>query len=214
MSRNGGYIGYDATPTLWQPIRGVWGMADVGLARRRGTWPLIAFEDLFDTDTSALYTQIADAAATWTIASGELVGDGGTQAMFTRTGISVSDVAVEADCNHAHDGGLVLRVTDVNNYYLLKLDDDSGGEPSMNLRIFKRVAGTYTTLVQTDISWTRGVSKTVRFEAINTALKAYVDGTQLLSTTDSAHTGPGGIGVRHHSSGTAAKYQALRMWAY
>ena len=38
MGWNGGYLGYDATPTPGQPIRGVWGMRDVYLQTLRGDW--------------------------------------------------------------------------------------------------------------------------------------------------------------------------------
>ena len=38
MGSNGGYIGYDATPTGDGTAPGVWGMRDVYLAKRRGTW--------------------------------------------------------------------------------------------------------------------------------------------------------------------------------
>ena len=169
-----------------------------------------ANEDTFATDTTSLYTQYADANATWAVSGGELVATGGTQAVFIRNGLSYTDVAIEADSNYAHDGGLILRFVDNSNYYLLTLSDDSGVLPSNNLRIFKRVAGAFAQLgSSSDITWTRGTSKTIRFQVSGTTLTASVDGTQVMSTTDSAFAGPGGLGMRN-SSGGISKCQAFR----
>ena len=168
-------------------------------------------EDTFDTDSTSQYTQVADANATWAIASGELTATGGTQAKFIRNGTSYTDVVIEADINTAGDGGLVLRFVNSSNYYLLVLCDDSGTAPSQNIRIFKRVGGAYTQLAQADISWARGTSKTIRFRAAGTALTAFVDGQQVASATDSAHAGPGGVGLRNHAGGgNVSKFQAFR----
>ncbi|MBC7162689.1 MAG: hypothetical protein H5U26_11375 [Immundisolibacter sp.] len=168
-------------------------------------------EDTFDTDSTSQYTQVADANATWAIASGELTATGGTQAKFIRNGTSYTDVVIEADINTAGDGGLVLRFVNSSNYYLLALYDDSGAAPSQNIRIFKRVGGAYTQLAQANISWARGTSKTIRFRAAGTALTAFVDGQQVASATDSAHAGPGGVGLRNNAGGgNVSKFQAFR----
>lgn len=209
MGSNGGYIGYDATPTGDGKAPGIWGMRDVYLARRRETWPHIV-EDTFDTDSTAQYTQSSDGAATWAISGGELVATGGTQSVFIRNGTSYADVVIECDINHAYDGGLVLRFVNNSNYYLLVLADDSSANPSQNLRIFSRVAGSFTLLGEADVTWARGTSKKIRFRAVGTALSASVEGTQVLSVVDSAIAGPGGVGVRNNSAGQQAKYQALR----
>lgn len=168
------------------------------------------YEDTFDTDSTSQYTQYSDAAATWAISGGELVATGGSQSVFIRNGTSYTDVKIEADINHAYDGGLVLRFINNSNYYLLVLNDDSTPSPTQNLRAYKKVSGTYTLLNQTDITWARGTSKTIRFEAAGTALTASVDGVQVISVTDSALAGPGGVGMRHNTSGEQAKYQAFR----
>jgi len=167
-------------------------------------------EDTFDTDSTAQYTQYSDAAATWAVSGGELVATGGTQAVFIRNSTSYANVVIEADINHAYDGGLVLRFINNSNYYLLALYDDSGANAN-NLKIFKRVGGTFTAIGSAvNITWTRGTSKTIRFQASGTTLTAFVDGTSVLSVTDSAIAGPGGVGMRNHTAGTQAKYQAFR----
>lgn len=166
-------------------------------------------EDTFDTDSTASYTQFADTAATWAISGGELVATGGSQSVFIRDGTSYTDVAVEADINHAHDGGLVLRFADNANYYLMALHDDSGAVPSKNIRLYKRLAGSFTELINADIAWARGTSKRIRFQAAGTTLTALVDGVEVWSASDSSHAGPGGVGMRNHA-GQQTKFQAFR----
>ena len=167
-------------------------------------------EDTFDVDSTAQYTQYSGSPATWVISGGELVATGGSQSVFIRNGTSYADVAIEADINHAHNGGLVLRFTDVNNYYVLILSDDSGADPAKNVDLFKRVAGTFTRLTSANITWARGTSKTIRFHAVGTTLSANVGGVQVLTTTDSSHAGPGGVGLRNSDAGGQSKYQAFR----
>ena len=189
---------------------GVWSLREVADALRKGI--VIPDDgDFFDTDTTAQYTQYADTNATWAISGGELVATGGDQAVFVRNGISDTDVAIEVDCNFADDGGMVLRFIDNNNYYLLTIIDDSGSTPSQNFIIYKRVAGTFTALgSSSNITWPRGTSKTIKFRVSGTTLTAYVDGTQVISTTDSALAGPGGVGMRNKLAGKQSKYQAFR----
>ena len=207
---NGGMIGRRNVPGV-DSISGAWSMREIADAVRAGAWPPY---DLFDTNSTAKYTQVADAAGTWAVSGGELVATGGNQALFIRNAVSFEDGWVEADINHAYDGGLVLRFIDNSNYYLAVLVDDSGPAPTQNIRIFKRVGGAYTQLGSgIDITWTRGTSKTIRFKASGTALTAFVDGVSVLSVTDSAIAGPGGIGLRNQIGGQQSKFQAFR-WVF
>ena len=167
------------------------------------------YEDTFDVDSTGSYTQSSDSPGTWSIASGELSGINGTQSVFIRNGTSYTDVKIECDINQAQDAGLVVRFINNSNYYLLALADDSSVTPTQNLRLFKRVSGTYTQLASADITWARGTSNTVRFSASGTTLSALVNGTSALSVTDSALSSPGGVGMRNNAS-TASKYQAFR----
>lgn len=177
----------------------------IGLARG------VANEDTFATDTTAQYTQYADASATWAIASGELTATGGIQSVFIRNGTSYIDTAIEADMDTAGDAGLVLRFVNNSNYYLLALYDDSGAAPSQNIRIFKRVGGAYTQLAQANITWTRGTSKTIRFQAEGTNLTGFVGGISTVSATDSSISVAGGVGMRNNSGGgNVSKYQSFR----
>ena len=205
---NGGMIGRRNVPGV-DGYSGVFSLREIADARRAGVWPHGI--DPFDNDSTAQYTQSSDSAATWAISGGELVATGGTQSVFIRNGTSYTDVAIEADVNHAHDGGLVLRFVDNSNYYLLALSDDSGAQPTLNLRFFKRVAGTFTAITAgTNTTWARGTSKTVRFSIAGTTLKAFLDGVETVSATDSAHAGPGGVGMRNNTAAQSSKFQAFR----
>lgn len=206
---NGGLIGKRNVPGV-DGFSGVWSLREIANARRAG----VSFPstDFFDDDTTAQYTQYADAVATWAISGGELVATGGTQSVFIRNGTSYTDTAIEIDINRAHDGGLILRFVDNSNYYLLVLSDDSGGAPSANLRMFKRAAGTFTALHGgVNITWARGTSKTILFKAVGTTLSARVDGAEVASLVDASHAGPGGVGMRNSGeSGSQANFQAFR----
>lgn len=203
---NGGRIGKRNVPVI-DGASGIWSLQEIADAARLG---LRFNSDLFDTDTTSLYTQYADTAGTWAISGGELVATGGGHTVFIRNGTSYTDVAIEADINYIYDGGLVLRFIDNSNYYLAVLGDDSGSAPTQNVRIYKRVSGAFTQLGSSvDIVWTRGVSKTVRFQAVGTTLQVFVDGVSQLSVTDSAIAGPGGVGMRNSSS-QQSKFQAFR----
>jgi hypothetical protein len=205
---NGGVLGRRNVPGV-DGLSGVWSVQEIANMRRKGiSWDAL---DLFDSDTTAQYTQFADAAGTWAIANGELVATGGSQAVFIRNGASYTDVAVEVDLNWAVDGGIAFRFIDNSNYYLAVLSDDSSSS-GIDIQMFKRVAGSFTQLGgNIDLQWPRGMTRRFRITAVSTTLKVYVDDWEFLSVSDSTHAGPGGIGVRNNGGGmNASKYQALR----
>ena len=208
---NGGVLGRRNVPGV-DGFSGVWSMREIADARRAGVWISWDGVDLFDTDTTAQYTKHGEPSVTWAVAAGELTvsGSGGISA-FIRNGTSYTDTSVEADINQADDSGLVLRFIDINNYYNLTLFDDSGGAPSENLRIVRVSGGTETKLKTANFAWTRGVSKTIRFQVSGATLTGFVDGVQTIQTTDSTHAGPGGVGMRAWGGATwDSKFQAFR----
>lgn len=203
---------YDETDTLRRTVTGITGNSYTW-STEAGDSGLYTNEDTFAADSTASYTQYADTAASWAVSGGELVATGGVNALFIRNATSYSNIVVETDINYVYEGGLVLRFIDNSNYYLLALSDDSGNNPPQNIRLFKRVGGAFTSLGTAGITWARGTSKTIRFQASGTTLTAYVDGASVLSVTDSSIAGPGGVGVRNHMSGEQSKYQAFRWGA-
>lgn len=199
---------YDETDTLRRTVTGITGNSY--------TWSTEAAdsgfinEDTFDSDTSANYTTFGP--GTWSISGGELLGVGGNaENGFIRNGVSFADGYIEVDSNYAYDAGLILRFVDSLNYYILFLADDSGWVSTNNIRLYKFVAGAATQLTaDINIAWTRGTTKTIRFEASGTTLRGFVDGSQVITATDSTFSAAGGAGIRSFEVGFQSKFQALR----
>lgn len=172
--------------------------------------------DDFSTDTTSLYTMDkATGSPAGSISGGVLTinaSTSGEEAAYTRNGTSILDGYVEADIDYAQDSGLVGRYQSYSTYYLMTACDDSGSNPSANIRLFKRVSGTYTQIGTANITWPRGTQKTVRLSFFGSAIKALVDGVEVISVTDTGITSAGRIGVRANAPGSGPynKYNALR----
>lgn len=158
------------------------------------------WQDLFDTDQiAAQYTSGGDTAATWAVSGGKLSGTGGDQATLVKNSLSLQDIEIEINSDQAHDGGIIARQQDNNNYYLLQVGDDSGVDPLTNLQIYKRVGGTFTRLVTADVTWPRGTSKLIKFVLNGSKLEVYFDGSKVISITDTSITATGSMGFRNNS---------------
>lgn len=171
--------------------------------------------DDFNSDTSSLYVMYkAGGNPVPSISGGVLTitaSTGGEEAAYVRTGTSILDGYVESDIDYAPDSGLVGRFVDYSNYYLLTACDDSGSNPSDNIRLFKRVSGVYTQLGSANITWSRGSQKTIRLQFSGSSIKGIVDGAEVISVTDTGISAAGNIGVRANgTSGTQNKYNELR----
>jgi hypothetical protein len=174
--------------------------------------PALANSDDFSVNTIASYTETHDTGTpVWSVSGGAMhaTGIAGMQSTLRRNTFSQADVAVECDILSADDDGLVLRFADQSNFYLMTLADDTSSLNAQNIRIFKRVAGTFTQLGSSvDLTWVRGVAKTFRFTATGSALNAYMGGVLQLSVTDATITAAGAIGMRANASSSAV--DALR----
>jgi hypothetical protein len=187
-----------------QRMRRRWSVNDLGIAALVGLPPLVNNDD-FSTNTLASYTQHQDSGSpVWTISSGALSGASafGLQATLIRNGFSAANCSVECSSGQMNDAGIVLRYQDQNNFYLLALSDDSGANPTANMRLFKRVAGTFTQLGSSvNITFARNVdTPRFRLTASGTSLIAYFNGVAQISVTDSAISAAGGIGARSSSA--------------
>lgn len=169
--------------------------------------PVVNVDD-FSTDTSSQYTLTKDGSgsASIVVSGGQLYVDHtvayvlGDQVSVTRNGTSIADGYVEIETDYQDDGGLLGRFTDQSNFYLAAVYDDSGRAGGINLRLYKRVAGGFTQLGSgQNFTWTRGTKKTVRLTMSGTTISVSVDGTTLISVTDSSHTSAGKIGVRSNN---------------
>jgi hypothetical protein len=156
------------------------------------------YTDPFNDNTLPSYT-LYNTTAAWSVASGKASADSSARhSLALRDGLSFADGWVETSSSQIPDGGLVLRVQDSANYYLLAIRDDSRYGHS-NIQIYEFNAGIETDLTpQLDISWPASTSKTVRFEASGTTLSAYVDGVLEAQATDGTFSS-GGAGLRHNS---------------
>lgn len=194
------------------------------------------FVDTFSTNTSAAYTSTnygsgANGTWTWDTANSRLIGSGGTNAVLQYGGAALygsaiygvsyygadphftqPDMDVLADFNWSDGGGLFVRMTDANHLYYAIVNDASASSNPNTLRLFKYVAGVVTQLGTTQtIAFTRGSYVRVKLDAQGTTISVSLNGTQLISVTDSSITG---AGVSGFLCGTKIQAYSLRVQPY
>jgi subtilisin family serine protease len=175
--------------------------------------PTPAGEDPFDTNTLGSYT-IYNTPGAWSISGGFLNADASaTQSVVIRNGATVANGYVETETDEVSDGGLVLRFQSSGNYYLMAIRDDSRFGYA-NVEIYRATNGAFTRIAgPVDLAFTRGGSRTVRFEANGSTLKAYLDGVVVLQATDATYAS-GGLGLRHDNTrmeaGITSRFNVLR----
>lgn len=159
-------------------------------------------EDSFTRNTLASYENVAlGEVGTWQIAAGALTARGpAIQNVLVRQDASFLDGYVEAVSSRADDGGLVLRFTSESRYYLLAFRDDSAPSPrgNLNLAVYRRAEGEFREIARSDVSWPRGQSRTVRFEAAGDMLRVYLNGELVEDVWDPEPLPAGRVGVRHY----------------
>lgn len=157
------------------------------------------YTDPFNDNTLSSYTRYNPPTA-WSVSSGKMSADSTAKhSLAIRSGLTFANGWVETVTSDIPDGGLVLRMQDSANYYMLAIRDDSRYSHS-NIQIYEFNAGVETALTaQLDINWSANTSKTVRFQASGSTLSAYVDGVLAAQATDSTFTS-GGAGMRSHSA--------------
>ena len=162
--------------------------------------PAESGEDRFDTRESLeRYQAYSDGAEKWTVLGGSLLGIGpADQSVLIRRRATMADGWVEAVSSRADDGGLVLRFRAPDDYYLLAFRDDAAPAPrgTYNLALYHHVGREYREIRRADIRWTRGTSRTIRFEAEGEPVMDVVPTP--LSNDPAPGTGPGGFGVRNY----------------
>lgn len=167
--------------------------------------------DTFLTGALSSYT-LHNTTGAWSVVSGQLVADSSArQSVAVRTGLTIANGYVQTETSQSPDGGLVLRFLDKDNYYLLAIRDDSKYDYA-NIQISKFVNGVASDLSdQYDIDWPANTTKTVKFEASGTTLKAYVDNTLIVQVVDPSFPS-GGAGLRGNSGSglnLVSKYNEL-----
>lgn len=160
--------------------------------------------DGFGDNTLDVYSVVADAGNGWAIANGELTGTGPvTNSLLLWNSLEITDGWVEAESLRADDGGLVMKMIDINNYLMLAFRDDGapGALGAQNLALIRRSGGVYSTLLTKDVAWPRGSRHTVRLETAGTKLIVYFDGASVGEVPDAATPGIAGrVGMRHNGT--------------
>src|SRR6202043_3880411 len=127
---------------------------------------------------------------TWNFdtANSRLTIASGASALLLWTAISTSDVDIILDADQINQGGLVWRETSASNFYELDIFDSASNAGSTNIvQLYKVVANVKTQLGSNiAISFTRGTYKRFHVLMVGTAITVYMDGVQLISTTDSS----------------------------
>jgi len=124
---------------------------------------------------------------------------------------NIENVSVEVEIDYAQEAGLVARLEDNSNYYLLQISDDSGYNPTKNLIITKRVGGAFTELGSADVVFGRDTSHRARLEVNGSSLKAYFDDVEVISLTDSAISAAGRMGLWNNVGGAVANFYDLHV---
>lgn len=107
---------------------------------------------------------------------------------YTPNGTYTADQYMEVDIVSAGEGASVIvfaNYVDPNNHYALSINLTS-------ISIFKRIAGTPTTLVSTTHA---GLPAKFRIDRIGNDVVAYINGVQVLTATDTGVAGSGKPGI-------------------
>jgi hypothetical protein len=183
--------------------------------------PRPSTEDTFAALPLSRYSAYSDKGYPWAVGPASLQGNGvGLQSVLIRKSVFLDDGWVETVIDSADDGGLVLRFSDNENYYLLAIRDDRAPFPRNidNLQIYRRSGtgqGGFVSLWRTDVTWPRGIPHRIRFEAKRDQLMVYFDGHRLAEISDTQHLHGRGIGVRHYGNSAAwiTRYRRLS-WGF
>jgi hypothetical protein len=181
------------------------------------TDPVPVTEDSFAPGALSKYTAISDSGNPWSLGTNTLQGNGiAINGVLLRDSVSAKDGWVEAVADSLDDGGLVLRFSDNEHYYLLAMRDDAAPSPfaGNNLQIYRRTGpgqGAFTSLWVRDVVWARGTSHRVRFEADGDSLRVYMDAVRVGAVRDAPSLTGARLGVRHYGGAASwvSRYRHL-----
>jgi hypothetical protein len=174
-----------------------------------------SFDDDFSTDPTVAgkYTQLADTPQTWTWASGRfnVPATVVNSTMHPGTG-KFANCKVRAIVNSA--AGLVLRQTDVNNYYHATFNDSSVSGSANTMNVFIRSGGTFSGIATAIAipTWTAGTDALIEFEVIGSQLRAWFNGTLCGTWTNTTLSAAGFVGMR--ATGIAASFNSFGVTVY
>jgi hypothetical protein len=122
---------------------------------------------------------------------------GGTNAVLLLTGVSAKDTDKYLDFDQSDQAGLVWRWADASNFYELDIFDASSSTGTTNkIRLYKVVANVKTQLGgDVAVTLTRGYKYRLHLSMIGTAINVWIEGVNLISTTDSSLSAAGKVGI-------------------
>jgi len=163
------------------------------------------FLDDFSKDLSKWGAAIEEQATTWQIEAEELSAEHALAGFSIKPTLNTySDLVIVAKAKLIVVGdnkqvGVAARVTDTSNFYVFRII--YADAPSVyRVDITKRVAGTYTLLASYAFTASAGVWYKLKFFLNGSALKAWKDGADLISVTDTSHaSGYAGCWIANNS---------------
>lgn len=158
--------------------------------------------DTFGSNSSPSYLQTIRTGGTagvffWDTLNSRLSVSGGTNALLLLVGTSCANVDMILDFDQSDQSGLVWRWADASDFYELDVFDGSSSAGATNIiRLFK-VASNVKTQLGSDVAvtLTRGYKYRLHLSMIGTAINVWIDGVNLISTTDSSLSAAGQVGI-------------------
>lgn len=192
----------DTSRDLNGTLRSLQIIKGVALSDGKSNTTYLTYTDTFDSNTISNYTEYSDSSGNWTISNGYLSASTGSQSILTPSDASFTNGEISCIISQADDGGMVLRLLDNNNYYLVTIRDNSASSPSVRnqLYLYKRGGGNYSIIGSANIPlFTRNTPTKMTFYAKGDNLIVKVKDIIYINVTDSTFTSSGKCGVRMHS---------------
>lgn len=144
----------------------------------------------------------------WTLnGSGELAASGAQPALprwlaTTDTGLANGRVSVRVKYSADSACGAAFRVVDGNNLWIATLHESDN-----TIKLFKRVSGTFTTVGSVSVTINPDTYYWIEVLFNGTTITVWLDGVQVITTTDSAHSTATKHGLRDGAGlGTFANF--------
>ncbi len=167
-----------------------------------------------NTDIGSVYTKLS---GTWEIISNELhmITHNAADDVVTYDPalglVTAADYETEVRCKMTVGGGggvgVANRVTDINNYYLVEASPSGG-----NLDMYRKQSGSYTYKGGYAGGITTNTYYTVKLSCVGSSIKAYLNGTERISVTDSNLTSAGKPAMRGFSSDNGQYYDDFAIY--
>lgn len=158
-------------------------------ARATASWPASYVMDTFSRPNSSTGLGVASSGQTWTNGAGitgvqserAYAPSAGDNIGLVNAGATDAVARVTISTTASGGAGAVVRATDASNFYL------ATQHVSTTIRLFKRVAGTYTQLGG-DFAHTSAAGDVISVSAVGTTISALLNGVAVITVTDSSLT--------------------------